>query len=146
MLANVIDDNDAWIGGTSNVVQLGDQTDRGTTERQVLDLFERLMQEAQNAGGAFYPLIGNHEVMNAKQDFDDVTHQGWVEFSDIPYDETDPLVMRYPEAQRGRVEAFKPGGVYAKKLSFHHVILTLEGTLVVHTRRDFINQQFIVIA
>jgi hypothetical protein len=132
MLANVLDENDNWIGGSTNVVQLGDQMDRGTTERQVLDLFEKLIVDAKAAGGAFYPLIGNHEVMNVERWFGDVSDEGWAEFADVPYDENDEVVMSYPEYKRGRVEAFKPGGLYAKQISFHHVILSLEGSIFVH--------------
>jgi hypothetical protein len=114
MLADVLDANDNWIGGTTNVVQLGDHMDRGTMERQLLDLFEKLIVDAKAAGSAFYPLIGNHEVMNTKRWFGDVSEEGWAEFEDVPYDANDPIVMSYPPEKRGRVKAFKPGGMYAK--------------------------------
>ena len=98
-----------------------------------MDLFEDLIVKAQAAGGAFYPLIGNHEVMNVEQNFGDVSDEGWIEFANVyDPDTADSVVMSYPLSERGRVQAFRPGGLYAHKLSFHPVILTLEGSIFVH--------------
>ena len=52
-LAGAIDDNLRWIGGDLTIVQTGDQLDRGDQERAILDLFERIADEAHEAGGAF---------------------------------------------------------------------------------------------
>jgi hypothetical protein len=131
-LAGVIDGNNNWNGGKTNVVQVGDQLDRGDTERQILDLFETLRVQAQEAGGGFYPLLGNHEIMNVDLDFRYVTSGGFVEFSDVEYDSSDEQILSYPAEQRGRVSAFKPGGLYTNQLSSHNVILQLDGTIFVH--------------
>jgi hypothetical protein len=131
-LAGVLDDSDAWIGGTTTVVQVGDQLDRGDDEREILDLFEDLQVQAAEAGGALYPLLGNHEVMNVELDLRYVTDGGFADFADVAYDTSDAEIMSYPEEQRGRVAAFQPGGEYAVKLSDHKVILQLEGTIFVH--------------
>lgn len=131
-LAGVLDDADTWIGGTTQVVQVGDQLDRGDDEREILDLFEDLQTQAAAAGGAFHPLLGNHEVMNVELDLRYVTDGGFADFADVPYDRTDALVMGYPEEQRGRVSAFRPGGMYAVQLADHKVILQLGGTIFVH--------------
>ena len=56
-LAGAIDDNLRWIGGDLTIVQTGDQLDRGDQERAILDLFERIADEAHEAGGAFYSLL-----------------------------------------------------------------------------------------
>jgi hypothetical protein len=40
--------------------------------------------------------------------------------------------MGFPERERGRAAAFRPGGPYAKLLAEHKVILTLEKSLFVH--------------
>ena len=82
-LAGVLDDSDAWIGGTTTVVQVGDQLDRGDDEREILDLFEDLQVQAAEAGGALYPLLGNHEVMNVELDLRYVTDGGFADFADL---------------------------------------------------------------
>lgn len=75
-LAGAIDEQDHWVGGNLTVVQTGDQLDRGEDEQAILDLFDALGEEAAAAGGAFYPLLGNHELMNAKGDLRYVTEGG----------------------------------------------------------------------
>ena len=130
--AGAIDDNLTWIGGDMVLVQTGDQLDRGHGERAILDLFEDLADQAWRAGGAFYSLLGNHETMNVELDFRYVTFGGWVDFNDIPYDETDPFYASYEEYQRGRVAAFRPGGHYAEILSGHNITMLVGDTLFVH--------------
>jgi len=131
-LAGAIDDSLTWIGGDLTIVQTGDQLDRGDGERAILDLFERLADEAHQAGGAFYSLLGNHETMNVELDLRYVTPGGYVDFADIPYDETDPLISSYPESERGRVAAFRPGGPYAEILAGHNVVMVVDDTVFVH--------------
>ena len=131
-LAGAIDASDQWIGGELVVVQVGDQLDRGDDEREILDLFERLITEAEAAGGAFYPLLGNHEVMNVELDLRYVTEGGFADFADVPYDETDPFYDRYEPSHRGRVAAFRPGGPYAMMLSEHLMVLVLDRNVFVH--------------
>jgi hypothetical protein len=149
-LAEVMDDKDQWIGGKTVVVQLGDQLDRGDDEQEILDLFEQLRTQAAAAGGNFYPLLGNHETMNVQLDLRYVTDGGFADFADTSYSEDDAMVMSYPESQRGRVAAFRPGGTYAKILAAHPMILQFEGTIFVHggvlpahldTGIDAINEQ-----
>ena len=131
-VAGAIDDSLAWVGGELVLVQTGDQLDRGDGERAILDLFERLADEAFAAGGALYALVGNHETMNVEEDFRYVTEGGWVDFSTIPYDQTDSALTRYPLSQRGRVSAFRPGGVYAQILAGHNVTMVVGDTVFVH--------------
>lgn len=131
-VAGAIDDSLAWAGGDMVLVQTGDQLDRGDGEQQILDLFERLADEAFEAGGAFYSLLGNHETMNVEQDFRYVTEGGWADFADTPYDENDAELLGYEEYQRGRVAAFRPGGPYAMKLAEHNVTMVVGDTIFVH--------------
>lgn len=130
--AGVLNENLSWAGGTTVLVQTGDQLDRGHGERAILDLFERLADEAWAAGGAFYSLLGNHETMNVELDFRYVTFGGWVDFNDIPYDDNDALLSQYEEHERGRVAAFRPGGPYAQILSGHNVTMVVGDTIFVH--------------
>ncbi|MEC8052450.1 MAG: metallophosphoesterase [Myxococcota bacterium] len=123
---------DQWIGGDLVVVQVGDQTDRGDGERAIIDMFERLADEAHAAGGAVYVLNGNHEVMNVEEDFRYVTPGGWTEFQDIPLTNAPDRIWDYPSYKRGRVAAFLPGGPYASILGEHNTVIVVNDTLFVH--------------
>lgn len=129
--ADVVDANGRWIGGDAVVVQVGDQTDRGDSERAILDWFERLRFEAAAAGGGFHPLIGNHETMNVDGNFAYVTAGGWAEFADVPGDPP-PAAGPIDPAYRGRMAAFRPGGPYADLLSHHNMVLVVGETVFVH--------------
>ena len=63
-LARATDSKGRWVGQDLVVVLVGDLIDRGNQDREVLELVERLGQQARAAGGALLPLLGNHEVMN----------------------------------------------------------------------------------
>ena len=130
--AGVIDDNLSWIGGDTVVMQVGDQLDRGNGERAILDLFENIADAAWDAGGGFFSLLGNHETMNGELDFRYVTFGGWLDFNDIPYDETDSFYEAFEDYQRGRAAAFRPGGPYAEILSGHNVTMVVGDTIFVH--------------
>lgn len=131
-LAGLIDENQTWAGGTTVVVQTGDQLDRGDGERAILDLFESLSEQAWEAGGGFYPLLGNHETMNVALDLRYVTPGGFAEFADIEHDPSDPFLAEYPADQRGRVAAFRPGGPYAMMLAGHNLTMQVGDTVFVH--------------
>ncbi|MCO4746811.1 MAG: metallophosphoesterase [Proteobacteria bacterium] len=131
-LAGLVDASLNWSGGTTVAVQTGDQLDRGDGERAILDLFESLSEQAWDAGGGFYPLLGNHETMNVELDFRYVTDGGWADFADVPFDDTDAQIMAYPEAERGRAAAFRPGGPYAQMLSGHNLAMQVNDTVFVH--------------
>jgi hypothetical protein len=133
-LAGAIDERDRWAGGALVVVQTGDQLDRGDDERAILELFDRLTDEAARAGGAFHALLGNHEVMNARLDLRYVTEGGFRDFEGhagtIPED--DPLLDAYPPEQRARVHAFRPGGRYARLLARRNTIVRVGDDVFVH--------------
>lgn len=132
-LAGAIDVSDHWTGGSLVVVQTGDQLDRGDADREILDLFDRLADEAKRAGGAFVALDGNHEIMNVSGDFRYVTSAGFLEFSDIPATPpVEPLLRKFPEAARGRAAAFLPGGTYARLLAKRRIAVIVGQTVFVH--------------
>ena len=131
-MAGVIDFNERWVAGNATVVQTGDQLDRGDGEEQILELFEDLADQAHAAGGAFYSLLGNHEVMNVELDLRYVTEGGFEDFADTPYDDSDAFYEEYEANERGRVAAFRPGGEWAKVLSNHNVVMQIGDTLFVH--------------
>ncbi|KAK9817102.1 hypothetical protein WJX72_009591 [[Myrmecia] bisecta] len=46
------------------LVQTGDIVDRGPNSLELVRYFERLKEQAREAGGQVYTLLGNHEAMN----------------------------------------------------------------------------------
>jgi len=132
-LAGAIDEADQWIGGDLVVVQTGDQLDRGDEERAILELLDRLQDEALAAGGALHLLNGNHELMNARPDLRYVTEGGFADFQDaVVITEEDSLLLAHEPDQRARVAAFRPGAPYALMLAERPVVLVLEGNVFVH--------------
>ena len=132
-LAGAIDEADCWIGGRLVVVQTGDQLDRGDEEQAILELLDRLQDEARAAGGAVHILNGNHELMNARPDLRYVTEGGFADFRDaVVIAEEDSLLLAYEPSQRPRVAAFRPGGPFALLLAKRPVVLVLDGNVFVH--------------
>ncbi len=132
-LAGAIDDKDHWAGKDLMVVQTGDQLDRGDGEREILDLLDRLADEAKAAGGAVVVLDGNHEVMNVSLDFRYVTPVGLKDFAGIPgADPADPRLSGVPETARARGAAFLPGGPMAKRLARRGIVAVVGDTVFVH--------------
>ena len=132
LIAGAINDDDRWIGGDLVVVQTGDQLDRGDEEEAILDLFETLAVQAHAAGGAFYSLLGNHEMMNVQLDLRYVTPGGFADFADTPHKADDALLAPYPEEERGRVAAFSPGGEWARVFAEHNTMMVVGDTAFVH--------------
>lgn len=91
-LAGLIDDGGAWVGGSTVVVQVGDQVDGGhrnpadepphecgranKEDVAVLKFFNKMHGKASAEGGAVYSLMGNHEMMNVLGDFSYAGLQG----------------------------------------------------------------------
>lgn len=80
--AGLIDARDAWSGGTTHLVQLGDVPDRAADTRKIMDLLIRLDGQARRAGGAVHALIGNHEAMNMEGDLRYTTPEEFAAFAD----------------------------------------------------------------
>ncbi len=131
-LAGAIGADDDWIGGDLVVVQTGDQIDRGDDDRAVLDLFEELAYQAEDAGGALYSLVGNHEVMNVELDLRYVNDAAFEAFSDIEVDPDDEALAGFDESERGRAAAFRPGGPYAMVLAGRDMIQIIGDVAFVH--------------
>lgn len=132
-LAGAMDESDHWVGGDLIVVQTGDQLDRGDGEQLILALLDRLQDEAQAAGGAFYILNGNHELMNVRLDLRYVTDGGFADFQDTgDAAPADSLLLSFEPEQRARVAAFRPGAAYAKILAERPLVLVLGDNVFVH--------------
>lgn len=115
-LAGAIDEADHWSGGSLVVVQTGDCIDRGDDDRAVLDLLQRLREEAHRAGGELILLNGNHELMNVAQDFRYVSQTSLAQFND----------------QGGRAAAFAPAGSYARMLATQGLFMKVGDSVFVH--------------
>jgi hypothetical protein len=127
------DESDRWAGGSLVVVQVGDELDRGDQEQAILELFDRLADEAKKAGGAVYALNGNHEIMNVAFDFRYVTEGGFHDFeglSGMPL--SDPRLTELPPRSRARAAAFLPGAPFAKLLGKRDVAIVVGDTAFVH--------------
>jgi hypothetical protein len=132
-LAHAIDESDAWAGGSLQVVQVGDILDRGDGEKEILDLFHRLRDEARAVGGAVHLINGNHELMNAYLDFRYVTEGGFSAFEGLAeVDPADSVLAGIEVAHRSRAAAFRPGGPVARRLAEHRLEVILDGTLFTH--------------
>jgi len=132
-LAGAIDQADQWIGGDLIVVQTGDQLDRGDEEQAILELLDRLQDEALAVGGALHLLNGNHELMNTRLDFRYVTEGGFTDFQDaVAITDEDSLLLAHEPDHRARVAAFRPGGPFAILLAERPVVLVLDQNVFVH--------------
>jgi hypothetical protein len=132
-LSGAVDDEGRWIGGRLVVVQTGDILDRGDDELEILDLFDRLGEEARATGGSVHVLNGNHELMNAYQDFRYITEGGFADFQDYPVPaEPDSALLALDPSQRGRAMAFRPGGELAKRLALHNTAVIVGSSVFVH--------------
>ena len=115
------------------LVQTGDQLDRGDGEKAILDLLDRLGDEAKAAGGSVVVLNGNHEVMNVALELRYVTEGGYKDFVSVPgADPHDPRVAALPEPQRPRAAAFLPGGPIAKRLAKRGIVAVVGDTVFAH--------------
>ena len=132
-LAGVINEDDQWIGGSTVVVQTGDQLDRGDDEFEILDLLDALAAQAPSSGGAVHVLNGNHELMNVKQDLRYVTLGGFLDFLPTPVadpERVEPQVV--VDAVHERLKACRPGKAFALRLLDRNVVTIIGDTVFVH--------------
>src|SRR5438105_6686761 len=78
--AGLVDAKNAWTGGATHLVLVGDFVDRGDHSAQVLDLVMDLEPQARKAGGWLHALIGNHEAMDLYGDLRYVTKADFAGF------------------------------------------------------------------
>jgi hypothetical protein len=70
-----------WVGGASELVQMGDIFNRGGGARRALEHLTSLRCEARAAGGDVTILLGNHEVMMALGNESYCTEQEYLSFA-----------------------------------------------------------------
>lgn len=115
-LARVIGPDDRWTGGTTVLIQTGDVMDRADEVRVVLDLLDRLEEEAAAAGGRVIELLGNHEIINLRGDFLSVTLGDREAFGGA-------------EARRGALSA---QGAYGRRLRTLDAVVRIGDSVFVH--------------
>ena len=140
--AGVLNAGAHWAGGRTHLVQTGDVLDRGPDSRKVLDLLERLQNEARKAGGAVHPLLGNHEAMRMLGDLRYVVpgeYQAFetprsVSMRDEFLKSAEPF-QRPADVPLGWVEmrqAFGRTGEYGRWLRTLNVVIKIDGVLFLH--------------
>jgi len=125
-----IDEAGLWSGRDLGLVFTGDLIDRGDQDREVLDNLVRLATLAKKAGGALRALSGNHEIMNVSGDMRYVSEPSLLAFAPFAGEMLGNSTV--PEPLKGRVAAFRPGGLYALLLADFPLILLWGDTLFAH--------------
>tara|TARA_B100002051_G_C16731481_1_gene638506 strand:- start:638 stop:2125 length:1488 start_codon:yes stop_codon:yes gene_type:complete len=142
-----------WSGGSSWVIQLGDQIDRCRPDdweknclkdyddvvedegnnMNIIKLFLRLDDEAKKYGGRLLGLLGNHEIMNVDKDFRYVSPNEFLEFVPEKDRTSKKTSDGYPLGYYHRVKAFERGSNMAKVYSIKKKsIMTVGSFLFVH--------------
>lgn len=121
-----------WIGGSTYVVQVGDQIDRcrpignmtcgnrhttyndEASDIKILELYTNLHTQAIKSGGAVISLLGNHELLNATSHMDYVSYEGRKQFNN--YVDPEKPGLKFNSGNEARIHAFKPGNQYGKYL------------------------------
>ena len=154
--------NGKWTGGRTQLIQTGDYTDRGQGTRAVLDLLMALEDQAKDAGGRAFALLGNHEVMNLIGETRDATREIFATFADAnsekrreaawedyaklaaaKKDRGEPVPSVYAQTKEAWLsthppgyveykEAFSPKGKYGQWLREKPIVTEVAGNIFMH--------------
>ena len=145
--------NIQWTGGSTWIVQLGDQIDRCRPDNwvknciedlsdvvedegnnmMIIQIFQKLDAQAKKVGGRVLGMIGNHELMNIDRDFRYVSPQEFLEF--VPPNERHKKKTDdgYPYGYYHRLKVFERGGNIAKHYALQKKSITIVGkNLFIH--------------
>lgn len=124
----IIDTNNRWVAKPldTKIVQVGDIVDRGgrpdtigdeCSELKIMDFLDDLHEKAEVYGGGVYCLLGNHELMNVVGNFN---YSG-------------NMSIQCFGGEEGRKNAFKPGGVIARRFACsRNAVMKIGSFLFVH--------------
>ena len=133
-----------WIGGTTCVVQVGDQVDRcrpipgmpcshpDTTQNdensdiKIMEIFNSLARQANIVGGLVISLLGNHELMNAMGEMGYVSRKGFDGFK--AYKDPEFPDKKFVDGIEARTYAFQPGHEYGKMMGCTRLPVVIIGT------------------
>jgi hypothetical protein len=143
-------DNIHWSGGSSWLIQLGDQIDRCRPDdwekncikdlsdvvedegsnMAIIRLMLRLDDEAKKVGGRVLGLLGNHELMNVDKDFRYVSPAEFMEF--VPEKDRTSTYTEdgYPLGYYHRKKAFERGSNLSKVYAVKKKSITTVGSFV----------------
>ncbi|KAG5187709.1 calcineurin-like phosphoesterase family protein [Tribonema minus] len=137
-VAGLIDEEGAWAGGTTVLVQLGDIFDRGDDDLAIEEWLFLLAEQAAEAGGAVYHLLGNHELMNIMGDHSSASKESFAPFVELSplvetwMNENTALLEKVPKWAWPRLAAMRASGPVAHMMAGHSVAMKIGNTLVVH--------------
>lgn len=131
-------DKISWCGGSTWVVQCGDQIDRCRPDNwkknciedwndvvedegnnmRIIKIFQNLDVEARKVGGRVLGIIGNHELMNVDKDYRYVSPEEFLEF--VPHNQRGSKYTDdgYPMGYYHRLKSFERGGNIAKHYAY----------------------------
>lgn len=147
--AGIVDAQDRWAAGTTNLVSLGDLLDRGADSRKVMDLLMRLQGEAQAQGGQLHVVLGNHEAMNILGDLRYVEPGEYAAYADMESaagrlqlrqewetahgaGSAEAFDRQFPPGYFGHRAAFSPTGKYGQWLLSLPVAIVINDALFMH--------------
>ena len=138
-----------WTGGSTYVVQIGDQIDRcrpinnmmchnplttyqdEASDVKIMTLANELHKQAIKHGGAMISLLGNHELMNSAGIMSYVSYLGIKQFDNY-VDPNNPDV-KFQSGKEARAYAFAPGNELGKMMGCTRLPAVIIGShLMVH--------------
>lgn len=118
-----------WIGANRHLVMMGDLMAGGQGSKEVIELIISLETQAKKAGGRVHSLLGNHDLMVASGDFENMTKKERAAF----VDERSP---KNKDVSAKLSEMFLGDGRYANWMASRPIALRINDQIYVHAGLD----------